>query len=377
MKKYFWQKGLCWLLILAASCVEPYAPPTVSSPEKYLVVEGFLNSGNGSSSIRLSRTQNLKETGPIPVELKATVLIEGEQNTTYPFTEAGNGVYTLGALSFQNNEKYRLRIKTASGKQYLSDYVTIKQAPQLDSVFWEVENNGVQLYINASDPKNNTWYYRWDYQETWEFNVPYVGSLYYTRGKVDLVTENIATCWKGTSSNNIILGSSVRLSKDVIYKFPLIYLPKDSPKHLIKYSILVRQYGLNKESFEYWQNLKKNTENIGSLFDSQPSQVTGNIKSVDTPDEPVFGYFDAYTVQEKRIFIRSRDLPRWQRITGYESCELDTVSIPDLIKTGGNQTYMFFGEDRGITGQLEGYIFSSPNCMDCRTAGTNVKPSFW
>src|SRR4030095_9484524 len=87
---------------------------------------------------------------------------------------------------------------------------------------------------------------------------------------------------------------------------------KDEPKLDIKYSALVRQYPLDAEAYKYWLTVQKNSQSLGGLFDLQPSQITGNIHGVTNPNDPVFGYISASSVQEQRIFISNRSLPDWK-----------------------------------------------------------------
>ena len=43
--------------------------------------------------------------------------------------------------------------------------------------------------------------------------------------------------------------------------------------------------------------MQKNAESLGSIFDEQPTQITGNIHSVTNPSEQVIGYVSAGTVE--------------------------------------------------------------------------------
>jgi hypothetical protein len=52
----------------------------------------------------------------------------------------------------------------------LSEFAEVRITPQLDSVSWKQENNGVRIYASTHDPNNNTRYYKWDYEETWEIH---------------------------------------------------------------------------------------------------------------------------------------------------------------------------------------------------------------
>ena len=55
------------------------------------------------------------------------VNIEGSNNETFPLYETGDGVYMSSPLQLNSNEKYRLRIKTQYGKEYVSDFSAYEQ----------------------------------------------------------------------------------------------------------------------------------------------------------------------------------------------------------------------------------------------------------
>jgi hypothetical protein len=74
------------------------------------------------------------------------------------------------------------------------------------------------------------------------------------------------------------------------------------------YSVIVSQYALTSNQFKYWTELKKNSEQLGTLFDAQPSQLNSNIHCITNPAEPVMGYLSASTVQKKRIFIANSEM---------------------------------------------------------------------
>ena len=180
-------------------------------------------------------------------------------------------------------------------------------------------------------------------------------------------TEDVYRCWISSKPQKILLGTSARLTQDVISQQPVNLVPPESSRLVAKYSLLVRQFALTKEAYDYWEQIRKNTENIGTLFDPQPTSVTGNLKNTTNPAEPVLGFFSVQTVAEKRIFISRDQLPRWRIRSGYEQCEVDTLM--DLKDLGGSL----------IISSLvpSGYLVTVPFCADCRTRGTNVKPAFW
>lgn len=157
------------MILLICGCRQEYPLPNETRNLNLLVVEGILNSG-GPTSIRLTRTVNPKDSSTIKPEPGAIVSVEGENNTSFLLTGNSNGQYVHNQLNLNNNVRYRLRIKTAKGKEYLSDFVPVQHSPQIDSIYFKRTANEIQLFASTHDAQNKTWYYRWEYDETWEIN---------------------------------------------------------------------------------------------------------------------------------------------------------------------------------------------------------------
>ena len=374
-------------LIIAAGCKEKYLPPVQSPNTGYLVVEGFINSGQEPTSITLTRTTKLYDSVNIIYEHNAVVNIEGENQESFPLSETGNGVYRSSSLNLNKNEKYRLKIMTQDGKEYASDFASVKSTPDIDSISWKRENGGVKIYVNTHDPQNNTRYYHWKYEETWEFHSTYYSSLYYFfdqnslpigvafRNANQSVDTTIHKCWNTVNSTNINLGSSEKLSEDVIY-LPLVYIEPASVKLSVLYSINVRQYALSHDAYLFFQRIKKNTENVGSIFDAQPSELQGNIHCITNPTEVVIGYIDISEEKQKRIFISNDELPGWNYSQSCSQIILDNQ--PDSLKkygSGLSPTVVFSLGPFGSVKQF--YATPDEHCMNCTLTGSNIRPSFW
>ena len=361
------------LLLFFSRCKDPYNPAVLSSNSSYLVVEGFIN-GDGITSIKLSRTRNITS-GDIAAhvnELNAVVAIEDQTNTMYPLTEEGNGIYTVNTFLNPAN-KYRLHIHTSGNKEYVSDYVPYKPAPVIDSLGWHFKNNDVQVYADTHNSQNTTRYYRWAYTETWEYHSPYYSTLEYDNppGILNQRTEQIFACWPTKNSTNIVLGSSAKLSLDVIHEAPLALIPFHDKRISVLYSIYVTQYALDSSAYNYWQAMKSNTEDIGSIFDPQPNQTKGNVHCVTDTSETVIGYISAGSTSSLRLFISGADMPPgWNLPT---DCTTIAVGADSLDYYFGERPYIPIDEiARGI------YRAATYSCVDCRVSGgPNVKPGFW
>jgi len=382
--------------IIFAGCKKPYNPPAIASPGSYLVVEGVINSGSDSTLIKLSRTVSLSSVNAVNPVLNAVVTVVSDQGTVFPLTETSNGNYVSAGLNLDNSHTYRLSIKT-SNEQYLSDFVAVENSPPIDSISYTVQSSGVNIFANTHDPKNNTRYYRWDYTETWMFHSNYFSS-WISNGDTVLirnqVTDQIYYCWQNDTSSTIILGSSAKLAKDIIANNPITSIASTSEKLTREYSIQVKQYALTGAAYTFWENLKKNTEQLGGIFDAQPSNINGNIHSVTNPSEPVIGYVSVGSVSTLRIFIGTDDLPiSFTPTPFYPSCELDS-ELFIYYPPHGNPIYQedeFFNINKGAlspvlipvqaietpSGTIIGHTGASQPCVDCTLRGTNKQPSFW
>ncbi|PSR56124.1 DUF4249 domain-containing protein [Adhaeribacter arboris] len=379
------------LLLSLSSCVDPFDPKVKDIPESFVVVDGYINS-QGITSIKLSRTINLTADTVPPAESRASVYLEEENGMQYALREQDAGTYISDNLTLDPLKKYRLHFTTVAGKEYTSDYVPVKVTPAIDNITWQPKNNGLQIYVSSQDAANETKFYRWKYEETWEFNSAYSTSLEYRDNGVKSrnSNDNIYVCWKTENSSAIRIGTTARLNQDVISNYPLVLIPQGSVKLGRRYSILVKQYALSQEEYAYYEALRKNTENIGSLFDPLPTQLTGNIHCVTNPTEPIIGFIGAHSETQKRIFVDREELPKtWGRFsTGYEDCPpLDSIVI-DYIRyftIEDVETYFAPGIYLPVTPiyppvgipRLIGYTAASISCVDCRLRGTNIKPDFW
>ena len=383
---------IAFLLLVFAflSCRKPYLPPQTSTPNSYLVVEGVIQSGSDSTFIKISKTVKLTDTTANNPVTGATVTVEGEKSGTYTLhDDNGNGQYVSAGLHLSSTQKYRLRINAGSSS-YLSDYVEVKPTPAIDSVGYNVQNGNVNLYVNTHDPSNSTRYYRWEYEETWQFHSKYASAFVLDIAAGGVVPRRadqmIYTCFAHSSSSHIVLNSSEKLAKDEIYQSPLIQIPLTSEKVEMEYSILVKQYAVTKEAFTFYQNIQRTSEQLGDIFSSQPTEISGNIHCITNPAEPVVGYVTVGTVQSKRIFVYHEDLPGdVQPIYPYDCQENSALfvgpgghnQVAEIIAPNPDVYVPTTGiYQSGVVGPI-GFKYSTPECVDCTLRGNVKPPAFW
>ena len=374
--------GIMAFLLLLASCRDPYNPPALSTPKAYLVVDGTVLSGDDTSYITLSRTASLADSENFRPELAASLLIEDQSGAVFPFHERGNGLYALAPQTFLPDRKYHLVVNTRDGAKYASDFTPVKPSPAIDSVFWRKDGD-VSIYVATHDTADQTRYYRWTFTETWEYDSYYnalVGYDLNTRVLFPKDPSQMTTqCFRTGQSHEVLIATTANLAKDVVDSQLIRTIPQQTEPLTTRYSIEVTQYALTKGSFEYWQLLKKNSSQLGTLFDPQPSQVTGNLHNLQNPDEPVIGEFNISGASRKRIFIQNAEVAPWALPDQAKTCE-----PPKQIAVDSAAYYLYdpawepayYITD--FTGGLQHMAIAKKECVDCRVrGGSNVKPSFW
>jgi len=384
-----WQKYI-WVVLFLAACKKPFnLPAQLSDNSKFLVIEGVISS-NDSTFIRLSRTKKVDTLKTIIPESGAHVSVESDANGSYALTELKTGTYAVGPLNLDASRKYRLRVKTADGKEYASDFVAVKNAPPIDTIGFTAKAAGVQIYVNAHDDANATRYYRWDYTEDWQFHTKY-RSAYKTNGidsiKPRRLDQQVYDCFGHDESNNVTIASTAKLSKDLVYQAPITVVPANSEKIETKYCISVKQYALTADAYNFWENLQKNTEKLGSIFDVLPSETESNFHCISNPAELVVGYLSVGNVAFKRVFITPSQL-----LASYSPqypcyCEIDTAFFSPgptqksaLILVPDNSPYIpliALYPVPDVLGVPYAFTYSTILCVDCTIRGTKRQPPFW
>jgi hypothetical protein len=378
-----------YLFVIEFSCRKPYNPTLISSNQSYLVVDGVINSGADSTIIYLSRTVKLNSKSFRNPE-NAILKIESDRKDVYTLQETIPGKFVGVNLNLPFDRKYRIHIFTNENEEYLSDYVENKITPPVDSVYATPLTTGVQFSVSTHDNTNKTRYYRWDYTESWSYQIGEQASrLIYQNGQI--LPRNpdslVNLCYKYPQHNSsIFLANSSKLVQDVINRSPLGYVDGSTGKLSNTYELLVNQYALTSEAYKYWTMLKKNSEGLGTITDPQPSQSITNIHCVSNPAEPVIGYVSVSTVAVKRVFLAGRTLPFAFNVLAKDSVscgggiiwmqpENTFLSRLYAVMASGDTLLVKF-ETGG--GGAKGYSYETAICSDCRLrGGTTTKPPYW
>lgn len=366
------------LIAVLAGCIDPYAPKVVTTNPDFLIVDAFVDPLESSGIVTLTRSKALTdpEDTPYPAESGALVtLLNSAGNTLQTFTETQAGVYKSTGAPLNLNDTYTLHIQTANGSVYESEATTPRISPPIDSVTWYGDATGVTVQVTTHDDTDATRYYFWTFDETWEYTSAFKSIVEWQNGTVVPRNEDIYTCWRTLPSTAILIGNSTSLEDDIIAKQTIHTIPKGEQKLGIQYSMLVKQRAIDEKTYEFWDLMKKTTEEIGGFFDPQPFVVKGNIRAI-AGSKPAIGLFYISSVHEQRLTFTYEDLPLvTKQRPQFDGCELSIILNAEVPGYRGSDLMVTLYNVGDFT---LGYFKAPPACVDCRLQkGVNTKPDFW
>jgi len=368
---------------MISSCIRSFEPEILTDEEKKYVINGTVTDEDGSQSINISVSSPIASPKYTPVN-GCLVNIKDDQGHTFPMGDEGNGNYnnTIDPAFLQPGVAFKIEITTPEGDFITSDYDTLTRGPDVDSVYYLLENKlynptaplvqGIQFYVDLKASSTDSRYYRWEVFETWEYHTPYPLEWYYD-GVVHHVTPpdySKMVCWRTLRIPDIYTLTTDNLSENKYEQYPLHFVSNRTDRLVYGYSLLVRQFALSRNAFTYYENLRLNSNPQGGLYDKQPLAIQGNLHNVTHPDKDVLGFFAASSAHSKRIFVFP--IPELN-VTFNVLC--DPIVLRNGLKEIKPKDYPAY-----LFGNAEGYaaIWMEYECVDCeRLGGTIVKPAFW
>ncbi len=358
-----------------SSCIDLFNPDIDNDSVSKYVVDGRITDQEGYQTVTVSLTSTFKDPKFVPVNFCKVKLIDKDGNI-FNLNEQGKGVYNIwmGKEYLYPGNSFKVEVLTPNGIEIVSDFDQMPDCPDIDSVYFirkdhpstnpGVDIEGIQFYIDIERQNNNSKFYRWDIEETWEHHASLPITWYAsTTGDERAVPPDYSrfVCWT-TSLLSEIYTLSFESNTPNVYKMKTLhYVNNQSQRLTYGYSVLISQIALSEPAFNYWDNLRKNFTQEGGFSNSQPFRVKGNLKSTTNPELEILGFFSASSIKTKRIFVRNV-----QNFHVYlPQCIPPRLPLP-------KEKYKYFDYINGTR-----YIIDD-GCVECDyLSGTTQKPTFW
>jgi hypothetical protein len=370
------------VLMFLAGCIEPYLPNLHGEADNIYVVSGEVTDREGYQLVEVSKAAPIGQ--PIHIPVTGGVLsIEDGQGHVFGMEEFAAGQYRvwMDQQFLQAGTSYRLRITLPDAVEILSDYDTLHDCPEMDSVYYKRVDmispvtgavvQAIRFYTDFHGSETDSRYYRWSAVETWEHHSPWPIEYYYD-GKINVVHPpdySLSVCWITQPISQVITLSTVNRVKNDYIMLPINYVDNTTTRLYIGYSVLITQHALSERAYNYREQLRINNDHQGALYEKQPLPVTGNLKNLTDPGKKVLGFFEASGTSERRIFIDGiRDMGIYY----------DSICSPYPLDHLEWRPYTSADYPVYMVMYQNIRLLVDSHCVDCRYyGGVLEKPAFW
>lgn len=333
------------------ACVEPYSV-NFESAKEYIVVDGVITDLDEPQFITLSKTNPeatnesseftqtiwTKGLSTLPLE-KATAKIIVNGSQTLNLTEVEPGIYQLPAnFKGKVGDAYELEFLTENGKHYKSsseimppvsavkrayDVFNPKGIPRLSEYYGEFTPSN-DIYLDFDDPAGEKNFYRWQWT-LWELQKTCTTC---NQGKYYLFdAENgvDGDCFKDLTLkyNNIYDYTCEDLCWDIFYSkditiFSDIYTNGQGQKDKLVAQIpllqsnpclvSLQQNSLTPNAYRFLKLIQDQANNSGTLADTPPAPIQGNVTNQKDKNELIIGFFTASSVSEYRTMLWRKNI---------------------------------------------------------------------
>jgi hypothetical protein len=369
------------LAIVSSSCISDYVSDIEDEPD-LISIECSLIKGEPEQTVRVSVTASLEHSRFMPVGGCNVTLLDDHDNE-YQYSEAMIGIYKASVPdeNMVDGRHYKIRVITGEGDVYESDYERLNAGVEVDTIYYAIEDkadaitgepfSGIQFYLDVKATEDESRYFRWKLEETYEYTSLGPISYYYLNAALEPVfpydSWSKFRCWKRDDVEGLFQSSTMNLTLNEKKKISLNYVSDQTERLGIKYSLLVEQYTLSENAYNYFEQNRIATEESGGLYTQQPRQPITNFRNVLSETERVLGYFWVSTKTSQRIFVSAIE----EIEAKGEPCSYWEFSVED---DGGGPFPIYIFDDKDAGKKL----ISTLDCIDCtRRGGSNQRPDYW
>ena len=316
-------------LLFASACVTPYDAQIRESTPR-IVIEGLITDQPGPHRVRITRTgafTNDGSAGATPGIGGATVYATDDAGSRINFTESGAGNYfTASGVRGVVGRSYKLNIRLADGRTYVSEPDLLRRVPPIDSIYSEydpaVKKFNVYVDITDSPVPGEGYLWKWtnyDFAQICELSKV-------VEGVPTLCRDCCTRCWDVSRCNNCVnVAGDQYVNGNQIRRQLITAAPYDSRG---RYYLLIEQRSLSPGAFRFWNSLNAQSSSTGGPFDAAPAPVVGNLTNTADASEKVLGFFGASGVLLRQHWVNRNGVADFPNIGMPPACPAVTIPPP-------------------------------------------------
>lgn len=340
--------GLLAVLLAFNSCVEQISFGLDKSERERLIVSGILTDLDEPQVVYLSVTTSTDrepllgedsiytlDDMPRPYSEAWVNLVDVTSGKTWNYQQPKPGQYELYGFVHESPEaRYSLEI-IKSGAVYRSEPQAMPEVIGSDELSFSFERtrlddnpDAAQVVIRSEvtlPDQVGDYYLRWAVDEAYYWDLTFFPNPFNTPPppcvvfgfpdpeRIPLINGDLLNS-PGSKSTQIVATRLVDQS------------------FLSRHYFNVRQLSISKDAHEYWRRVREIVNNTGSVFDTPPAPIQGNLHNTNDPDEVVLGYFEVSKAKMTRIYTTLADVPYYlEKVCEYEPGKARALYEPTCL----------------------------------------------
>jgi len=311
MNNRFFAYVLCFLNI---SCIQQFDYEN-KTEKKFLVVEGGITQKNIIHELTLSFSTSFGDIRREPADGAEIILYDDHGNQeAYVSLEGGKYLLYGTVVERKPGTAYYIKIRWSQGKTFHSIPQIMPDMISPDSLHYKVEriseinDNGNVVEINYINILLDTPINKFGRNNYFIWRSDHVYSLTEVKWH-PLVDPKVCYVKQSSVADQVYIFSSENIEEDMLTDF-LVSKVIINPywQFFEKHFYNVTQYSITKEAYVYWETVNKIAYPTGSIFDTPPAPIKGNIYNIYDPDEVVLGFFEVSAIDTIRTRTSRHDL---------------------------------------------------------------------
>jgi hypothetical protein len=341
-------KSVNYILCLLGSwglfqgCVSQY-DADVQLNANLVVVNGIITDQAGMQTIALSRARSSADSSATTPIQRAVVELVINGSTVVSLREVQPGEYQCpDGFVGKIGSTYQLKFRTEEGTAYQSSVETMLPVPGIVRAYDTYNAQGPkttadalptpvnEIYVDFQDPagERNFYLWRWRLYETQQWCATCEQGRYMVQdiGPLGSGPLTVLGCVRDTtlSTRNLYDYPCRGLCWDIFYNQDIDVFADSYTNgqlqvghkvasvpiyQLNKASISIDQLSLSANAYRYYKLFASQTQNTGTLADSPPAPIAGNVRNLADAAENVVGYFSAAAVSTIHYRIVRTNVP--------------------------------------------------------------------
>jgi Domain of unknown function (DUF4249) len=329
---------VCALLFI--TCIQEIDFQNSDANQAQLVVNGAFTDDAGPHRLYLTRPGNYTRQAFNTIA-GAQVILTDDVGGRFEYRERPDGekrvLYELEGVQGVPGRTYTLEIKLPDGKIYRSQPQKMLPSLPLD----DIEVTGEWRSFTAANGTVVRQPYAYAYART---VVPdSVGERYlHWDAEVVYIFNGILRVWdpfdpapRQCFLSKYIGGQLVSLSDLKSYKagarireriggLPIDYAFES------RICFIGQQRTIDRAAYDYWRKINLLITPNGTIFDTPPSPLVGNVQNTTDPEDAALGYFEVASVQINRVYLQDGSLGDGFLVQDNPYCKLDWNNWPPV-----------------------------------------------